>query len=71
MMELAALFIASIKHVIRVDDLIGLDYDRKAIDVEPEIVSHKIIGLYGSIGDACHEVMALDLITMEPIIIKI
>lgn len=70
-MELAAIWMPENQGQKRFapGDLIA--YDFVGIRMEEDFATHKIIGCYGDISSTHLEMMAVDIITNEPIIIKI
>ncbi len=68
--EYASFYKASMNHVFRPDDLIGVD-DNGHINLMADSATHKIIGLYGTIGCEEMEFVLLDLITNELFTLKL
>ncbi len=68
--EYASFYKASMNHVFRTDDLIGVD-DNGHINLMMNHATHKIIGLYGTIGCEQMEFVLLDIITNELFTLKL
>ena len=62
--EYACFYKASMNHIFRVDDLIGVT-ENGEINLMMDHATHKIIGLYSTIGCEVMEFVLLDLITNE------
>ena len=70
MYEYASFYKVSMNHIFRPDDLIGVD-DNGHINLMMDHATHKIIGLYATIGCEEMEFVLLDLITNELFTLKL